>query len=369
MQMRQTATATAINSRPTSLLSGIPTTFHIAAAVWVAGMLLFSQLYPDHYHAAVQEDRLVEWLTVTLYVCAAYLRLKSSIPSGRLFDSLVGLFCIFVAGEEFSWGQRLLGFTPPATFLENNTQQELTLHNFADVFGRPKTVLMLALFGFGILLPLLHRWSRTRPILEKIGATCPPNAAMPWFALSIILLLWYPVHLTGEWVEALGAALFLVTSTTSSRAFWRTTSAAVAGALVLTLVSLPTFGRDHRLTQCARAETSALLEDIGASLSVYHGLLERDVHKRLQAATAARYLNSQLPRFRAVKCPGDEDALVRRKYGVDPWGLAYWVRSEANDSVTIISVYSFGPNRRRDNQPGGSTGDDIVRSGRAHHIF
>jgi hypothetical protein len=368
MQMRQIATATAINSSSASLPSSIPMTFHIACAMWVVGMLVFSQLDPGHYQGVLQEDQFVEWLTVTLYIGAAYYRFKTSLRSRRVFDVLVGLFCIFVAGEEFSWGQRLFGFTPPAPFLENNTQQELTLHNFADIFGRPKTVLMLALFGFGIVLPLLSRWSAFRNVLMKIGATSPPNASIPWFALSIILLLWYPAHLTGEWVEALVAALFLVTIATSPRTFWRTTATAVAAAFLLTLISLPAFARDRRSTQCARAETSALLADISASLARYDGLLERDVHKRLQSATEARYLAPQLPRFHAVQCGGDE-ARIRRTYGIDPWGLAYWVRSETGDTTTVISVYSFGPNRRRDNQPGGSVGDDIVRVGRARHIY
>jgi hypothetical protein len=33
---------------------------------------------------------------------------------------------------------------------------------------------------------------------------------------------------------------------------------------------------------------------------------------------------------------------------VDPWGLAYWVRSRRTGDRVRITVYSFGPNKSRD---------------------
>src|SRR5688572_16915438 len=98
------------------------------------------------YESLMQEDRFLEWLTAVLFAIAGVVRLRTAIINRRWFDGLVALFCLFVAGEEFSWGQRLLGYTPPDWFLAHNIQQEATLHNFADVFGRPKWSLISVLF-------------------------------------------------------------------------------------------------------------------------------------------------------------------------------------------------------------------------------
>ena len=159
--------------------SPFPVTAHVLMAIWVATMVLLGINATDTYESLLQEDRFIEWWTVPLFAMAGVFALRRAIRERRIFDALVGVFCIFVAGEEFSWGQRLLGLTPPAAFLEHNYQQELTIHNFADLFGQPKTVLILALAGFGILLPVAALSARGRQMLGRVGATSPPLPATP----------------------------------------------------------------------------------------------------------------------------------------------------------------------------------------------
>ena len=54
-----------------------------------------------------------------------------------------------------------------------------------------------------------------------------------------------------------------------------------------------------------------------------------------------------------------EEAL-RRQYFLDPWNLPYWIRHRCSEGrTTAVFVYSFGPNRRRDSDPGEIRGDDI----------
>src|SRR5690606_15336479 len=205
----------ATSQAPTSVAalapSPFPVTAHVLLALWVVGMVLLGIQVPERYESLLQEDRFIEWWTVPLFAVAGVFAVRRAVRHRRIFDALVGLFCLFVAGEEFSWGQRLLGLTPPAPFLEHNYQQELTLHNFADIFGQPKTVLVLALAGFGILLPAASLSSRGRDVLARIGATAPRLAATPWFAIAVALLVSYPLPYTGEWVETLAGGLFLLT--------------------------------------------------------------------------------------------------------------------------------------------------------------
>ena len=341
--MTLTATPTQTVANQSTGQAGIPWPYHVAAAAWVVTMLGLARIAPVRYERLLQEDGIVEWLTVTLFLAAAWLRMRSAWPVRRVFDLLIAAFCLFVAGEEFSWGQRLLGFTPPAVFLEHNTQQEFTLHNFADVFGKPKGVLILALLGYGVLLPLLSRvkW------FDKLGATPPPRAALPWFVIAAGLLLWYPVDLTGEWVEALAASAFFVSARPASRARRISIAGALAGAVLLTLYSAHQVAASPAALACAEREARALVDDI-AQRAATERLLDRagSVHKRLWTAIDDGYIDqAQLTTFKREACGQSP------RYLIDPWGMAYWLRYDPDEGK--LEVYSMGPNRRRD-------ADDIV---------
>lgn len=92
----------------------------------VAAVLSESSLY---YHA-VQEDGVLEWATFWAFVVAGVMYLGNAVRQlSRTavlpwFACGLGLFCLIVALEEISWGQRLFGFQAPEYFLEENFQQE-----------------------------------------------------------------------------------------------------------------------------------------------------------------------------------------------------------------------------------------------------
>jgi hypothetical protein len=119
----------------------------------------------------LREDGPVEWLTVVGLLLLAGLcfwrvvSLKDQRP--RLFlwvTALWGAAFVFGAGEEISWGQRLLGLSTPEWFAEHNRQGEINLHNLVVqghdltklLFGR---VLVLGLAAYLLLLPLLYQRS------------------------------------------------------------------------------------------------------------------------------------------------------------------------------------------------------------------
>jgi hypothetical protein len=261
----------------------------------------------------------------------------------------------------------LLGYTPPNYFLAHNTQQEFTLHNFADIFGQPKNVLILALAGFGVFLPLARHWKPLRTVVERVGATLPSVSLMPWFAAAIVLLVWYPVDFTGEWVETLAGGLFLVSSPLSRpRTLLRALAVTAATGVALAFTSSLVVNANPAMLSCAHAEARALISDIEAGFVTYDGLLHNRVHKRIRSAVSDAYMAADLRRFRSAHCEGEQraGAVERRRFAIDPWGLPYWVRSEPDELGTTITVYSFGPNRRRDNEPGQRVGDDVMRAGR-----
>ena len=341
---------------------------HLAALGWIIGMLAFAHRAPDRYAAAMQEDRVVEWWTALLFASAAAIRLTRAVRERRVVDGLVGLFCLFVAGEEFSWGQRLFGFTPPVPFLAHNTQQEFNLHNFAEVFGRPKWVLTASLLSFGVLLPAARftRWGRT--LTDRLGATAPPLAITPWIVACVALLIIYPVEFTGEWVECLAGFLFLASATLPLVRLWSIVGAALLAAVALTLMSARRAADDPQRVACARAEVEGILNGASADTAARDELLLGGViHKRVWTATRDGYFDlADLRTFQEAGCvgPAGLDAQARRRYAVDPWGTAYWIKTVrmGSDDRRIL-VYSFGPNRRRDGDAGevGPTrADDIV---------
>ena len=363
--MPTTRTATATAADRSGRVGAVPLGFHLAAAAWVSAMFALAAADPYRYEALLQEDRFVEWWTVGLFAAAALVRFRQAVPRRRVFDLLVALFCLFVAGEEFSWGQRLLGFTPPAPFLEHNTQQEFTLHNFADVFGKPKGVLILALLGYGLCLPLVARLAPGRRLLARVGATAPPVSVVPWFIGAAGLLVWYPADFTGEWVETLAGALFFVSALPSRRTLWRGVGLSVAAAAALTLLSGSMSRDSPAQIACARAEVEALMADVTAGGAASPKLLRRrgSVHKRVWTAFEDDYVDpNQMRTFAEIQCeglPGGGDG--RRRYVVDPWGMAYWIRAERpRGGERRLIVYSMGPNRRRDGAPGEGKGDDIT---------
>ncbi|NLG63930.1 MAG: hypothetical protein GX539_16950 [Candidatus Cloacimonetes bacterium] len=354
--------ATSRSTRETAVLapSPFPVTAHVLLALWVSCMVLLGVQAPDVYESLMQEDRFVEWWTVPLFAAAGVFALRRAIRHRRAFDALVGAFCIFVAGEEFSWGQRLLGITPPAPFLEHNYQQELTLHNFAGVFGQPGAALILALAGFGVLLPSITAIRRGRALLEHIGATAPRPVMLPWFALAAGLLAMYPLPFTGEWVEAMAGGLFLLTYAPAPRTSAAAALIGAAFALALTAWSGRGSATPAQLA-CAQAEAAAIANELAYGEAATARLAgARSVHKRAFTAVEEGYVRPDgLTALRAVACPEDSAASARRAYLIDPWGTAYWIATERGADSITVRVYSFGPNRRRDGGALEAGGDDI----------
>jgi hypothetical protein len=343
---------------------------HLLAAAIVVAALALAYWAPERYDALMEEDRAVEWATVVLFLVAGIARAYAALRTHRVFDALVGAFCLFVAGEEISWGQRLVGYTPPEVFLEHNTQQEANVHNFAAIFGRPKWMLIMALAGYGLVLPPLAMFGPTRRLLDRVGASAPPLALAPWFGGAIALLVWYPVTFTGEWVELLAGWLFVASAPLPPRATTLTAIAALPAALAMTWISAARRSGDTSQVACARAETGALVDDIVLGQAATPDLDQMaSIHKRVWGSVTSGFIDDPLlQRFRATTCPGADaggPAAARRRYIVDPWGTAYWVLVTRDDEsgARRVVVYSFGPNRRRDGEPGATTGDDVHAEG------
>lgn len=94
--------------------------------------------------------------------------------------------CIYVLGEEVSWGQHLIGWATPESWQRLNDQGETNLHNISAWFDqKPKLILELAVLFGGLVLPL---WPAARRRLDgrRLGYLVPSLRCVPAAALVLL---------------------------------------------------------------------------------------------------------------------------------------------------------------------------------------
>ena len=139
------------------------------SSAFLANLLIFSVilipviLVPVNYnlyYLSLQEDQVVEWITFWAFFGASAYFLTAAFRQHKVtstipwFLALVSGFCLFVAMEEISWAQRILGYRPSEYFLARNYQQEVNIHN---VFSQNLRILALkgTILGYGVFAKLL----------------------------------------------------------------------------------------------------------------------------------------------------------------------------------------------------------------------
>lgn len=183
------------------------------AVMFLLGVLLsiVNQRYFDLYY--IQEDGVLEWLTVLVLMTAAWTvarrlwRHRARIHAGRrcIWGAIAVLF-VFGAGEELSWGQRLFEIKSPGFFLERNAQQETNLHNLMVgnvkinklIFG--KVLFAAFLLYLAVIVPLYHRAPRMRSWLDGWGIPVPQRYQWVGY-LAAFLVVEVPVQLLSDTPE------------------------------------------------------------------------------------------------------------------------------------------------------------------------
>lgn len=326
--------------------------FVLAASLWAYDESL--------YYLFVQEDEYLEWATFWGFISAAGIYFSRAIREVRIRRPLawfvfgLSLFCFFVAMEEISWGQRLLGYKAPDYFLEQNYQQELNIHNVVDT-GARKFILQSILLGYGVILSAASMLPSVSRLLQHLRIVAAPPVLIVSFLAMFVIYSWYPLSHTGEWVEltmAYGfvfAAMFyrspenLVSNWSSIKnvavvfaATWVLAALTVSSARMLR-------AEDPAKVDQAKREVEALAADFASG----HLHTRCGIHKRLytflREYQQPYLLDGEFARLLASR---SEDA--RAAYLLDPWNSAYWIRHKCEDGREARFVYSFGPNRRRD---------------------
>lgn len=355
----------------------------LTANLWILAVPTYiwvlNSYYPDFFYRSLQEDEYLEWATVFAFLAATFVAavaaLRQARSSGKFPWFLVGVgaFCFIVAGEEISWGQRLLNYRPPEYFLANNFQQELNVHNVLDTDLR-KLALKTVILGYGVVLAFLGWIKPIRRSLEKLLIESPPFVLVPSFVATYWVYESYPWKFSGEVAELMLGLGFLFALLSTCRRLagpsgpraieagpWAVPLAwalpLLLGIATSTLSNVAMRGSEEN-RETARGEIEALRSDFrrsGDSIShcgihkrIYTYMKDYEQEEVLLERSFAALAAHGLPEQRAV-------------FFLDPWNNPYWIRHKCDrqNGTVRAFVYSFGPNRRRDSSAWEIHADDI----------
>jgi len=199
-----------------------PIIFAVSAVGYGLSWIISSEAFAEHWIS--REDGLLETgtfiaLTATAMLCLYRVWTLRKERSKRFVSCLVlfaGLL-VFGAGEEISWGQRMLGIETPEYFQANNAQNETNLHNLVIagvgvnklVFGK---LLALGVLCYLIPLPILYRRSvGFAKWVDRFAIPVPRTYHVVAVLLIIGMVETSPARKRGEINEyALGSIAFLI---------------------------------------------------------------------------------------------------------------------------------------------------------------
>ena len=98
--------------------------------------------------------------------------------------------CLYITGEELSWGQRLFGWETPELFKRLSNQGETNLHNISSWLDqKPRALLEIAVIvgGFGFPLWMRARRVRWNPAHDWRGWIVPTWVCFPTAVLAFLV--------------------------------------------------------------------------------------------------------------------------------------------------------------------------------------
>ena len=143
------------------------------------GLLYFNPASLDTY---LGEDGIVEWLTVGGLLAGSLVCFNRFIALFKkknwwflVVTFVLGILLFIAAGEEISWGQRILGIKSSEYFLKNNAQGETNIHNLVVngvkinklVFS---TILIGVLAIYLVIIPILYKTNKSvKTVMDNSG--------------------------------------------------------------------------------------------------------------------------------------------------------------------------------------------------------
>ncbi len=153
---------------------------------------------------------IVETLTVLCSGGAAWSALRLLWLDWSRFDLILRialccfiLGCIYIAGEEMSWGQHYFGWQTPQWWSHYNAQQETNFHNTSRWLNHyPRNVLSIALLVFTVAPLLFPKKKWNDPVQNpRLWWAFPERQCLPVILLAVTINM--PARLNHEFDDEL----------------------------------------------------------------------------------------------------------------------------------------------------------------------
>ncbi len=195
----------------------------LLVALLIALGFFFVYTSLPRFESYIQEDGLIEWLTVLGLLAASAVCFYRAISLYRykpwpfvLTNFVLGLLLFIAAGEEISWGQRALGLQTPEYFKEHNLQAETNLHNL-KINGIEVNRFVFSYLLIGVLViylgffPILYRKSAgMKRFIDHWGIPLPQLYQVLAFLLVFATTALIPNGKRAELLECGAALLFFL---------------------------------------------------------------------------------------------------------------------------------------------------------------
>lgn len=177
-----------ISAYSSSNLKKITRKYAFLFPLWIIGLTAWIQLLPfDSFARFAHEDGPVEtiqfFIVLSISILSINKALSASVQKSKVVFMVIGILSFFVAMEEISWGQRILGIETPEKLKEINVQDETTLHNIG-IFNQLQIYAYILIALVGTILPQI------RPNLFIKNTFLPINTQSIFLVFPVVFYIY-----------------------------------------------------------------------------------------------------------------------------------------------------------------------------------
>lgn len=177
----------------------------LISAVVIFGIyiILLSITDVNSYFLLIQEDGLIEYASPILWLLAAILLLIVLIKQRKcmksytfhLFPYIILIISFIVsAGEEISWGQRILDLETPEALKAINVQNEITLHNIGSISIFSNAFFLLTVTFFLCIPFLVRKYVQLKNYINFYSFPVPNRFVIYVFMISLFIWLFVGIR-------------------------------------------------------------------------------------------------------------------------------------------------------------------------------
>ena len=157
----------------------------------------------ESYFLLIQEDSVLEYGSALLWGLSAVILLIGMLQQaftrqkdyGTIrFDLILFFFFLACAGEELSWGQRLIHIETPGLLKAINVQNEITLHNVGSISIFSNIFFILTLCFFIILPYISFRYRSISVYLIHKSFPIPNRFAVAVFLTTLFIWMFIGIR-------------------------------------------------------------------------------------------------------------------------------------------------------------------------------